>query len=112
MISETMFAAVIDGAATNEERRLVYKAIESDKELRQMFEHCMYTKIFENEIENDFRTRHADITFELEPEVKILNNTVFNIIHLSTGNSTNDTDYEKTEQKETKPDLSPYTDFN
>ncbi|MDR3260959.1 MAG: hypothetical protein LBT78_03905 [Tannerella sp.] len=59
IITDEMFAAVIDGVATPEERRLIYKAIEGDPELREAFNSCIYIKVFEEEIENDFKMCHA-----------------------------------------------------
>ena len=47
MISEEMIASVVDGVATRKIRRLVYEAIESDEELRQLFNDYMYMKVFE-----------------------------------------------------------------
>jgi hypothetical protein len=80
MISDEMFAAVIDGAATPEVRRLVYKAIEGDEKLRQAFNDCIYLKIFEEEIEADFNARHPDAANELGMAIKAtdVTDTVFN----------------------------------
>jgi len=93
LISEEVFASVIDGTATAEERRLVYDAIENDNELKQKFNECMYTKVFENEIENDFHTRYTGQSFELELEPnKPEQTTLFNNIFLSIDNLTVDSD--------------------
>ncbi|MDR1633300.1 MAG: hypothetical protein LBR97_10615 [Dysgonamonadaceae bacterium] len=81
-IEDEMFAAVIDGVATNEERRLIYNAIEGSEELRQKFNECMYAKQFEEEIENDFQVRYAGQTLELESEQQE-QTTLFNDIFLS-----------------------------
>jgi hypothetical protein len=70
IITDEMFAAVIDGVATPEERRLVYKAIEGDQELREDFNSCIYLKVFAEEIENDFKSRHAaDNALEFDPGI-------------------------------------------
>jgi tellurite resistance protein len=92
IITDEMLAAVIDGVATPEERRLVYKVIEGDEELREAFNHCMYGKVFEEEIERDFNARYADVVIELAPVVETQSNighsTILNMINLS-GNYTN-----------------------
>ena len=96
IISEEVFASVIDGVATAEERRLVYKAIENDNELKQKFNECMYAKAFEEEIENDFQTRYAGQSFELElgseKSEKLEQKTLFNDIFLSIDNLKFDSD--------------------
>jgi hypothetical protein len=68
-ISDEMFSGVIDRTATPEERRLVYDAIEKDPELREAFNDQIYLKVFEEEIEADFRERHPDQTFVSTPPV-------------------------------------------
>jgi hypothetical protein len=80
MISDEMFAAVIDGAATPEERRLVYNAIEGDEKLRQAFNDSIYLKIFGEEIEADFNARHPDAANELSMAIETtdVTATVFN----------------------------------
>jgi hypothetical protein len=87
IISDEMLASVVDGVATREIRRLVFDAIEGDEELRQVFNHCMYMKVFDEEIENDFRADNADLIVELEPvvehEAAIDHTTIFNITPLS-----------------------------
>jgi hypothetical protein len=96
MISDEMFADVIDGVATREVRRLVYKAIEGDEELRQAFNHCMYLKVFEEEIENDFRARHSDIILELKPVDEMPDDaTILNQIRLSVNNQANNISYDE-----------------
>jgi hypothetical protein len=94
MISEEMFAAVIDGAATREERRLVYKAIEGDDELRQTFNDCMYLKVFEDEIESDFKARHAGAMPELEPAAETQDSaaSMYNRIRLSINDLVSDSE--------------------
>ena len=96
IIPEEIFASVIDGVATAEERRLVYKAIENDNELKEKFNECMYVKVFEKEIEDDFQTRYAGQSFELELEPeqteKPEQKSLFNNIFLSIDNLTIDSD--------------------
>jgi hypothetical protein len=93
IISDEMIAAVIDGTATGEERRSVYKLIERDEKMQSMFKRCIFVKIFENEIENEFREQYASLTLGLIPEVEIQDKTIFNQIQLSTGNRADDEDY-------------------
>ncbi|MDR2384264.1 MAG: hypothetical protein LBD80_01185 [Tannerella sp.] len=97
MISEEMIASVINGVATCEIRRLVYNAIESDEELRQVFNCCIYMKVFDEEIENDFHAMHPDLIIEIEPAVETEDtadhNTILNLTPLSanyTGNEEKD----------------------
>jgi hypothetical protein len=86
-ISNEMLADTIDGVATREISQLVYKAIEEDEDLRQAFNYCMFMKIFEEEIENDFREHNAYVTLELEHVVEMPDDTdVFDpaFLHIKT----------------------------
>ncbi|MDR0371737.1 MAG: hypothetical protein LBH80_07815 [Prevotellaceae bacterium] len=92
-IPDELFAAVIDGVATNEEHRLVYTATQGDDEQRQIFNNLIYMKTFEVEIETDFQTRYAGQTVELDTESeKPAQTTLFNRIFLSGNKSTIDSD--------------------
>ncbi|MDR3142276.1 MAG: hypothetical protein LBU37_11220 [Tannerellaceae bacterium] len=85
-----MFADVIDGVATHEERRLVYDAIEEDDELRQAFNDCMYLKVFKEEIGTDFQKYYTGQTFGLKPSVEMSGlSGIYRGIQLSVNNLEN-----------------------
>ena len=91
IVLDEMFASVIDGVATQEERRLVYEIIEKDDELKQAFMDCMYLKVFEEEIEADFQKRYADQIFELNQSAEIpAQSGIFKGVQLSVNNFENE----------------------